>query len=134
MTRHRVTRHVFGSDFETDNDGVTAWVVQWAISDGTKEWYGPDLDSWMKATSDILKRYRNAIFYFHNLRFDLSFIRSQLVQMRDEYGFEMTVLMRKGNPIQIRLENNHHSLTLRDSAKKIPGDLRHLGHLIGLEK
>lgn len=30
----RTARAVYGADFETDNDGTTAWIVQWSISDG----------------------------------------------------------------------------------------------------
>lgn len=130
----RRTTHIYGADFETDNDGASAWVVQWAISNGFREWYGPDLESWLVTVSDLMKKKVNIILYFHNLRYDLSFCKSMLARMQRDYGFEITVLMRKGNPIQIKLEKNKHSLTLRDSAKKIPGDLRSLGKMIGIEK
>lgn len=130
----RNVTHIYGADFETDNDGTRAWVVQWAISDGRREWYGPDLDSWLQTVSDLMKRYKNLIFYYHNLRYDLSFVKGELARMQEDFGFETKILMRKGNPIQIKLSKNHHSIALRDSAKKIPGDLRGLGKMIGLEK
>lgn len=39
-------KQVYGADFETDNDGETAWVVQWSISDGKREKYGRALSEW----------------------------------------------------------------------------------------
>lgn len=130
----RAPAHIFGADFETDNDGSRAWVVQWSISDGHREWYGPDLDSYLETISNLMTRYHSLIFYFHNLRYDLEFQKTIFERMRSDFGFELSILMRKGNPIQIRLDKNKHFLAIRDSAKKIPGDLRSLGKLIGLEK
>lgn len=36
-------RHVYGADFETDNDGAGAWICQFAISSGTGEYWGHTL-------------------------------------------------------------------------------------------
>lgn len=43
MTRRASYRQVYGADFETDNDGTSAWIVQYAISSGTGEYYGHTL-------------------------------------------------------------------------------------------
>lgn len=43
---------IYGADFETDNDGVRAWIVQWSCSNGSKNFHGPDLTDWM----DFLKQ------------------------------------------------------------------------------
>lgn len=88
----------------------------------------------METLSDLMRRRKNIVLYYHNLKYDLQFQKSVLDAMRSDYGFELSVLMRKGNPIQIKVEKNKHSLTLRDSAKKIPGDLRSLGKMVGIEK
>lgn len=133
MGRHRTAKHVFGADFETDNDGVSAWVVQWAVSDGNQEWYGPDLESYAKCVNMLLKRYKNIVFYVHNLKYDIEFEKS-LLHSLEEYGCELKILMRRGNPIQIRAEKDRISFTLRDSMKKLDGDLRSIGHMVGLEK
>ena len=45
MVNRRGYRSVYGGDFETDNDGASAWIVQWSISDGDSELWGPDLPS-----------------------------------------------------------------------------------------
>lgn len=39
----RSWKSVYGADFETDNDGSKAWIVQWAISSGEGEYWGHTL-------------------------------------------------------------------------------------------
>lgn len=41
----RRTNRIYGLDTETDNDGSTAWIVQWAIVDPRGHgWAGTDYD------------------------------------------------------------------------------------------
>lgn len=134
----KVPSVVFGADFETDNDGVTAWVVQWAISDGGKHcWTGTDLESYQTQLRRMMWNYGNVIIYFHNLKYDLSFQKSVLASFRDDFGMTLKAIIRRNSPISIRLTidgDKHHSLTFKDSMKKLPADLRTVGKMIGLPK
>lgn len=130
----RSFRNVYGADFETDNDGSTAWICQWAVSDGTNEWVGKDLDSYMAKLSDIMGSHKKSYVYFHNLKYDLEFQKSVFHRMVQDYGLSMDIVMRSGNPIKIRFTKGEHVLEIRDSLKKMPGDLRSIGKMIGLEK
>lgn len=130
----RSFRNVYGADFETDNDGSTAWICQWAVSDGTNEWVGKDLDSYMAKLSDIMGSHKKSYVYFHNLKYDLEFQKSVFHRMVQDYGLSMDIVMRAGNPIKIRFTKGEHVLEIRDSLKKMPGDLRSIGKMIGLEK
>ena len=130
----RSFRNVYGADFETDNDGSTAWICQWAVSDGTNEWVGKDLDSYMAKLSDIMGSHKKSYVYFHNLKYDLEFQKSVFHRMVQDYGLSMDIVMRSGNPIKIRFTKGEHVLEIRDSLKKMPGDLRNIGKMIGLEK
>lgn len=127
--------NVYGADFETDNDGFRAWVVQWAISDGWRESTGEDVIGYMEEVHRMLEKQHKIILYFHNLKYDLSFQMRMLEQFQLE-GFELTAIVRHGSPIQITLrrESDKRELQLRDSMKKMPGDLRSLGKSIGLTK
>ena len=129
---------VYGCDFETDNDGLgKAWVVQYCITDGKKFYTGESVKDFMIDTFRILKKHE-AIFYFHNLKYDLEFLKYGLKDACDKKGCKLKVTMRDNNPIQIKLipsyESGMKELSIRDSAKKIDGDLRSIGKLIGLEK
>ena len=130
----RSFHNVYGADFETDNDGTTAWICQWAISDGTNEWYGRTLDEYMARLSEIMGSHKKSYIYFHNLKYDLSFQKSVLWQIVHDYGVSMSVTMRTGNPIKIKLEKGEHTLEIRDSLKKIPADLKSMAKMFGMEK
>ena len=130
----RSFRNVYGADFETDNDGASAWICQWSVSDGTNEWYGKDLDSYMAKLSDIMGSNKKSYVYFHNLRYDQEFQKSVFHRMVQDYGLSMEVVMRAGSPIKFKFTKGEHTLEIRDSLKKMPGDLRSIGKMIGLEK
>lgn len=125
---------VFGADFETDNDGVTAWVVQWCISDGTRFWHGTDLQTYTAQLKRMMWNYGNIVLYFHNLKYDLSFQKS-VIHHFEECGCEIRATIRRHAPISIRIQmDKNHSIIIRDSMKKLPSDLRSVGKMIGLPK
>ena len=137
----RQTEEVYGADFETDNDGTSAWIVQWAISNGTEEIHGCDLDSWMGLLQGLYeqKPFSKLYIYFHNLKYDLQFFKSELQAFADRNRMDLRITMRRGAPIQITLKETEQSLhavslIFRDSMKKQPGNLKSLAKSIGMKK
>ena len=128
---------VLGGDFETDHDGQRAWMVQWAISDGQKEYYGTTWDLFEETLVGYMKK-KETFIYFHNLKFDLEFMKYSLRRMCESYGFDMLIGMRERNPLFIQLDPGKGSkfkkLHIRDSLKKMPGTLHQLAKLVGMKK
>lgn len=132
---------VYGADFETDNDGTRAWVAQWAISNGTKEFHGRSLDEWKDFLIQLQaqKGMSRCIIYFHNLKYDIQFFLPTLHELAEELLMDLQPTVRRGDPIQVKLmptECSLHQATLifRDSAKKMPGKLKALAKSVGLQK
>lgn len=128
---------VLGGDFETDHNGETAKMVQWAISDGQSEHYGTHWELWQETIVDYMRK-RETFLYFHNLKFDLEFMKYSLLKICEEYGFQMNIGMRDKNPIYIQLDpgkgSRFRKLHIRDSLKKMPGTLNQLASLVGMRK
>ncbi len=128
---------VLGADFETDHDGEKAWMVQWAISDGQSEDYGTE---WGLFEETLVSHMRKGetFLYFHNLKYDLEFMKYSLRRICEEYGFEMLIGMRDKNPLFIQIDPGKGSrfkkLHIRDSLKKVPGTLDQLAKLVGMRK
>lgn len=129
---------VYGGDFETDNDRKRAWIAQWSISDGSKEVTGRDLESFASHLLVLMQKGQEVFLYFHNLKYDVEFMKYALKEICEENEFEMHIMMRDKNPIFIRIEPPKDSrfspLNIRDSMKKIPSSLKDLGAMFGLEK
>lgn len=129
--------HIFGGDLETDNDGSKAWVVQWAVSDGATESTGTTIEGFK---AELLRRMRSypSIIYFHNLKYDLTFIKYALYDLMISDAIAVLPIMKKGNPVLVRLvppENSGmHELILRDSLKKLQGSLSSIAKMVGMEK
>lgn len=137
----RMDEEVYGADFETDNDGETAWICQWSISNGAREYHGQSLEEWMDFLYDLWsqKRHSKIYIYFHNLKYDLQFFKSELSSFCDDNMLDMQITMRRGNPIQITLRETEcalhaNSIVFRDSMKKQPGNLKSLAKSIGMKK
>ena len=138
MAKHRI----YGLDTETDNDGTTAWMVQWAMVDpqghgkaGTE--YG-DLEDYLAHFLDVKGK---TFIYCHNLDYDFHFIKGILVNLANDHDLKMEIIARHGKVISCTLtptEDSMHSegqIIIRDSLKKIPGSsVRSLGQLVGLPK
>ena len=138
MAKHRI----YGLDTETDNDGTTAWMVQWAMVDpqghgkaGTE--YG-DLEDYLAHFLDVKGK---TFISCHNLDYDFHFIKGILVNLANDHDLKMEIIARHGKVISCTLtptEDSMHSegqIIIRDSLKKIPGSsVRSLGQLVGLPK
>lgn len=124
---------VYGFDTETDNDGNVAWICQWCIHTGYHAFTGRDLDDLEDRIRRLLNADERICLYVHNLKYDLEFIKPILKHFEDD-GFVHKYIIRKGSPIKVQLKNGPLVVEFRDSMKKMPGDLRSLGRMIGLEK
>ena len=138
MAKHRI----YGLDTETDNDGTSAWMVQWAMVDpnghGKAGTDYQDLEDYLAHFLDVKGK---TFIYCHNLDYDFHFIKSILVNLTELHDLKMEIIARHGKVISCTLtpkEESRHSegqIIIRDSLKKIPGSsVRSLGQLIGLPK
>ena len=93
---------VFGADFETDNDGVTAWICQFSVSDGTTEWFGRSIHEYRNILLSLVVEHTAIIVYFHNLKYDLQFQKGLLHQFETE-GWTPKYILRQGSPVKIRM-------------------------------
>ena len=138
MAKHRI----YGLDTETDNDGTTAWIVQWAMVDPQGHGRcGTDTEDLMDYFIHFLDVKGKTFIYCHNLDYDFHFFKGILAEMSDLHNLHMEIIARHGKVISCTLtptEDSMHSegeLIFRDSLKKIPGSsVRSLGKLIGLPK
>lgn len=132
--------NVYGFDTETDNDGKTAWIAQWALSNGEKEIHGTGLRDFVENCLKFLARKREKSYvYIWNLKYDLEFIKYGIWKFCEETGYECKVTMRKGNPISVNLvapkqAKIQNRISFRDGAKKMQGTLREIAPLFGMEK
>jgi hypothetical protein len=133
---------IYGLDTETDNDGTTAWMVQWALVD--KDGHGKagtEYEDLKQTFLDLLDKEQKTYVYIHNADYDMHFIKGILYEISDEYKVKMKITARYGKIISWILRPTEDSpfeggeIIFRDSAKKIPGSsVRSLGELIGLPK
>lgn len=137
----KADEEVYGADLETDNDGTRAWICQWAISNGSRESHGSDLAGWMDFLEDLWSQKGNSklYVYFHNLKYDLQFFKSELESFCEKHQLELQITMRRGNPIQITLKSTEcsmhaSSIVFRDSMKKLPGNLKAMAKSISMTK
>ena len=120
----RTQAKIFGGDLETDNDGITAWIVQSSITDGTRWWHDTDVQGIRRTLTKLMWNYGEVIIYYHNLKYDLSFLKPVIAIFQDN-DCEVRATIRRRAPISIRITmDRNHSITFRDSLKKLPADLR----------
>ena len=133
---------IYGLDTETDNDGSTAKMVQWAVVDpkghGRAGTEPEDLENYLLHFLDLKGK---TYIYAHNFDYDFHFIKQILAKMCSENALKMEIIARYGKVINITIRPTEDSmysegeLVFRDSLKKIPGSsVRSLGQLIGLPK
>ena len=125
---------IWGLDTETDNDGESAWIVQWAIVGDGGTYKGTCLRTLTHRLRRLGRTREKQYIYIHNLKYDLEFIKYSLWDLVHEFGGELKPIFRNGMPIQISLDVNKRTLVFRDSAKKWQGNLRSLGDAIGCPK
>ena len=132
---------IYGADFETDTDGVKAWICQWAVvgpdgdkevSDGYYERHGRThkeicaLFTSLIASSNPRRRTK---VYFHNLNFDIQFLRGFLHDLSKIYDCRW--IMRNNRAIVLKIGKYFE---FRDSAAKMPDSLKAMGKSIGVPK
>lgn len=125
---------IWGLDTETDNDGKTAWIVQWVVTGKAGTYKGTDARALMHRLRTIGRSRENQYIYIHNLKYDLEFMRSILYTLQEEYGAELSPIFRNGQPVQVGVKVNGRVLIFRDSAKKWQGNLRSLGDALNYPK
>lgn len=132
---------IYTADFETVNDPNDCRVWAWAIlSINESEYYtGTDIKSFMKQ----IEKLKNAEIWFHNLRFDGSFVLYELFRQDFEYSnkkesrtfntlisdmnqfYEIEIVFKGGK--------NGNKIKLHDSAKVIPLRIEQMPKAFGIE-
>lgn len=132
---------IYTADFETVNDPNDCRVWAWAIlSINESEYYtGTDIKSFMRQ----IEKLKNAEIWFHNLRFDGSFILYELFREDFEYSnkkeshtfntlisdmnqfYEIEIVFKGGK--------NGNKIKLHDSAKVIPLRIEQMPKAFGIE-
>lgn len=137
----KIIHNVYGFDTETDNDGKSAWIVQWVISDGDHGMAGRDAGSFAEALAHLLGRERKIYLYAHNLDYDIHFVKGAIQSVIEEYSLESRLTVRHGKVIAWSISASKEScykkseLIFRDTMKKMPGSsVQSLGRMIGLPK
>lgn len=132
---------IYTADFETVNDPNDCRVWAWAIlSINEKEYYtGTDIKSFMRQ----IEKLKNVEIWFHNLRFDGTFILYELFREDFEYsnkkeGHTFNTLISDMNQfyeieIVFKGGKNGNKIKLHDSAKVIPLRIEQMPKAFGIE-
>ena len=127
----------FTADFETtgetnyNKDGyVRVWLWSLVNCDTMEEWWGTDIPSFLEE----LQRQKADTVFFHNLRFDGSFLLNYLTENNYVYGTQYTCIIDKLNVwYEIRL-NLGNVVKIWDSLKKYPGcSVQDVANLYGIK-
>lgn len=133
----------YSADFETTGeDKVRVWL--WAICDvPTQSDFitGTTLTSFMKEISN--RKYRDAIIYFHNLKFDGNYILYHLLT----HGFTWTnkrkikpkqfstIIDHMGKFYEIKVNlHGRQLITFRDSLKKLPMSVKEMARIFNMDE
>ena len=125
---------IWGLDTETDNDGKTAWIVQWVITGRAGTYKGTDTRALMHRLRTLGRSREKQYIYIHNLSYDLEFLKYPIWDLIHEFGAEINPIFRNGKPVQVAVEVNGRTLIFRDSAKKWQGNLRSLREALNYPK
>jgi len=131
------TKHIWGLDLETDTDGQDrAFIVQWAlVHSGGRNLTGRSLDSLETALVGIFEPRKDVYIYSHNMTYDAHFFKYCLPSIAQQLRADITIVKPQSKIITIKLKcKDGGTLHFRDSMAKMPGDLRSLGRIIGLDK
>ena len=114
----RKKRRVYYADFETtqpDNNNIVE-VYLWCMVSGKDEFKGYNIESYINLISTL-----KATIYFHNLKFDFSYIQYYLIKNNIKHE----VLEKKGQIYSVKV----FDCELRDSLNFIPMTLKEVGEL-----
>lgn len=126
------------ADFETTGqtnylkDGyVRVWLWSLVDCETKEEWYGFDIQSFF----DKLEELKPKHVFFHNLKFDGSFILNYLVENKWEYGSQYTCIIDNMNTwYEIKIAFGSKVTKIWDSSKKYPGQsVQTIAELYGIE-
>lgn len=130
-------QNIYSSDFETtslknlERDGYVR-VYLWSLVsiDGSEKYYGFDIVSWLKKCIEV----KADLIFFHNLRFDGSFILDYLVRQKYEYGKDYECMIDGLNIwYQVKINTYYGSITIWDSLKKFPNQsVKSIAKLYGI--
>ena len=132
---------IYCADFETtsktnyEKDGcVRVWL--WSLVSANpigqqEEYYGYTIESFISKIKEIMPN----VIYFHNLRFDGSFILAYVVENNWLYGEDYSMLVDgMGNWYQISINLGEEKIKIWDSLKKYPNQsVNDIAHLYGIE-
>ena len=135
---------VWAADFETNNSFENNTVWAWGlmnIEDKTNALdYGNTIESFIDA---ILKFPNKSLIYFHNLKFDGTFIVSELINRGFKYDFDHELKKQKSFYCIIDDMNQWYKISIRyrkksiisiqDSAKKIPMGVADMPGAFGID-
>ena len=109
MRKKKTPNKVFFADFETtqQDEHGRVFVYLWAIVSGEEVYTGRDIESFMETVRGF-----KAILYFHNLKFDFSYIHHYLLT----HGIEAKILEKKGTFYSIKF----YDVELRDTLNFFP--------------
>ena len=104
------------ADFETTqpNDKGAVEVYLWACVSGRRQVVGYDIESFY----EFIKN-KKATIYFHNLKFDFSYLQYYLIKNNIEY----TLLEKQGVIYNVKIDG----VNLRDSLNFLPITLKEIG-------
>lgn len=109
-------KKVYFADFETTqpNKDNKVFVYLWCILSGNEVYTGKTLETFINKLETL-----NGVVYFHNLKFDFSYIHYYLIKNNIEYK----LLEKKGTIYQVKL----FDIQLRDSMNFLPMSLKEVG-------
>lgn len=110
-------KKVYYADFETTqpNEQQQVFVYLWAMVSGNQTFTGTDLESFINK----IKTLKKSIIYFHNLKFDFSYIQYYLIKNNIDYK----LLEKKGTIYQVKV----FDIEIRDSMNFLPMSLKEVG-------
>lgn len=110
-------KKIYFADFETtqpdENKSVSVYL--WCMVRGTFKTHDESIESFI----DYIQTMKQSIIYFHNLKFDFSYIQYYLLK----HGIKHKVLEKKGTIYQIKV----FDIELRDSMNFLPMTLKEVG-------
>lgn len=112
-------KKVYFADFETTipDENNTVEVYLWCCVSNKFKQYGEDIESFI----ELCKTFKKSIIYFHNLKFDFSYIHYYLIKNKIEYN----LLEKKGTIYSVKF----FDVELRDSLNFMPMSLEDVGEL-----
>lgn len=131
----------YSADFETTTTApVRVWLWGFCeIGNVENEVMGDDISSFF---DEIFKpKYNKCKFFFHNLKFDGNFIVWYLLSVLkyeysddDEKPLRFTTLINKmAQWYEVKITNENHTITIRDSLKKLPMSVSAVSQAFALE-